>query len=45
MAESENGNQNRRTTLNKHLQRVSRTCDVSDHVWVILHDHVEESQK
>ena len=38
-------NQNRRTRLNKLLQRVTRTFDVSDSVWVILHDHVEESQK
>ena len=44
---AENGNQNRRTRLNKRLQRVTRTCDVSDpvQVWVILHDHVEGSQK
>ena len=41
---AENGNQNRRTRLNKHLQRVNRTCDVFDPVWVILHDHVEESK-
>ena len=42
---AENGNQNRRTILNKHLQTVTRTCDVSDSMWVILHDYVEESQK
>ena len=37
---AENGNQNRRARLNKRLQRVTRTCDVSDlvHVWVIFHD-------
>ena len=45
MAESENGNHNRRTRINKRLQRVTRTCDVSDSVWMILHDHVAESKK
>ena len=44
---AENGNQNRRSRLNKHLKRITRTrtCDVSDSVLVILYDHVEESPK
>ena len=45
MTKSKNGNQNRRIRLQKHLQRVTRTCDVSHPVWVILPNHAEEFEK
>ena len=38
---TKNGNQNRITRLNKPIQRVTRTFDVSDSVWVILCDYAE----